>query len=456
MNDSYSLLFQRLLYPSWESGIRHRPTLGYLKRLERTQWCSRDELEAIQETELNRLLAHAWRNVPHYAQKFARAGLTPGRKLRLDELSRIPILTRKEASEQFEARKSVAEPLPAIGKMTSGTTGHPLQFAYDLGSEYWRQATKLRGYGWAGYQLGDRSFHFWGSPPASRPPLSERVKVSVDRALRREYYESCTERSEESLARVVREIKSLKPSVIVCYAQAGVALARHVNETKTRDWADISLIAAAEPLFPSDRAALSQCFGPGIFETYGSREVMLIGAECEAHEGLHVSMENLIVEVIVRDEHGERPARPGELGEVVITDLHNFGAPFIRYLNGDSAIAHASERCSCGRSLVRLERVEGRTLDTLRDGEGRPVSGMFFIVLFAGLAHKVRQFQVVQRKDRAIDLKLVPTEQFEETLLDQVRNHCNQFIPGITLRAELVRELLPDAGGKLRVVSVEN
>jgi hypothetical protein len=69
MNDSYGLFFQRVLYPSWESGIRHRPTLGYLKRLERTQWCSLDELQAIQEAELNRLLSHAFRNVPHYALK---------------------------------------------------------------------------------------------------------------------------------------------------------------------------------------------------------------------------------------------------------------------------------------------------------------------------------------------------------------------------------------------------
>jgi phenylacetate-CoA ligase len=456
MNDSYGLLFQHVLYPSWESGIRHRPTLRHLRRLERTQWCSLDELHAIQQAELSQLFSHAFEHVPYYRRKFEHAGLSPDRPPALDELSRLPLLTRKEAAEHFEARKSTATPLPAISKMTSGTTGHPLSFAYDSGSEYWRQATKLRGYGWAGYNLGDRCLHFWGSPPASPPPFSQRVKVSVDRAIRREYYESCTERSEESLARVVREIKSLKPTVIVCYAQAGVALARHVNENNSRAWPDISLIAAAEPLFPSDRAALVECFGPGIFETYGSREVMLIGAECEAHAGLHVSMENLLVELIVRDEHGERPARPGELGEVVITDLHNFGAPFIRYLNGDSAVLRAPERCACGRSLTRLERVEGRTLDMLRDGDGRPVSGMFFIVLFASLAHKVRQFQVVQRRDRAIDLKMVPTPLFEESLLEQVRSHCHKFIPGVALRTELVRELTPDAGGKLRVVSVEN
>lgn len=456
MTDPYGLLFQRMLYPGWESGIRRRPTLGHLKRLERTQWCSLDELHGLQVAELRKLLAHVWRNVPHYASRFQQAGLEPGNVKRIEDLKKLPLLTRTAAAEHFAARKSTAAPLPEIDKATSGTTGNPLTFAYDLGSEYWRQATKLRGYGWAGYRLGDRSLHFWGSPPIAPAPLVHRFKVSVDRAIRREHYLDCTDRSEEALARVVGEIRALRPSVVVCYAQAGAALARHVNENKSRDWDDIPVIAAAERLFPTDRAALAEAFGPGIFETYGSREVMLIAAECEAHQGLHVSMENLIVEVVVRDVNGERPAGPGELGEVVVTDLHNFGAPFIRYLTGDSAVERTPDRCTCGRSLTRLELVEGRTVDTLRDGAGRAISGLFFNVLFAEMADKVRQFQVVQRRDRAIDLKIVPTSSFDDAQQEFVRAHCNKHIPGVPLRFEIVTELNPDRGGKLRVVVVEN
>jgi len=456
MTDSYGLLFQRVLLPGWESAIRGRPTLRHVKRLERTQWCSLDELRAFQETELRTLLLHAWHNVPHFARRFQLAGLGPDDVKTVEDLRKLPILTRAEAALSFQARKSTAAPLPVIDKMTSGTSGAPLTFAYDRGSEFWRQAIKLRGYGWAGYRPGDRSLHFWGSAQALCSPLSQRLKISLDRAIRREHYLKCTDRSEEALAAVVRQIRELSPSVIICYAQAGVALARHVNETNTRDWPDIPVIVGAERLFPADRAVIAEAFGHGIFETYGSREVMLMAAECEAHEGLHVSMENILVELIVREAGVERPARPGEIGEVVITDLHNFGAPFIRYLNGDSAVERSPARCACGRSLTRLERVEGRTNDTLRDGAGRPVSGLFFNVLFAELADKVRQFQVVQRRDRAIDLKIVPLASFDDAQLEFVRKHCTKHIPGITLRTELVAELNPDRGGKLRVVVVEN
>jgi len=456
MTDLYGQLFRRLLYPSWEGGLRQRPTLEHLKRLERTQWCSLDELHAFQQAELDKLLSHVWKSVPHYRARLEEAGLGPSDRLSVEDLNKLPLLTRADASRNFEARKSTSPPLPVIDKSTSGTSGSPLVFAYDRGSEYWRQATKLRGYAWAGYQPGDRSLHFWGAPPVAPPPLAKRAKVSLDQWLRRELYVACTDCSEAALSEVVHLIRKQGPSVIVCYAQAGAALARHVNETGSRTWNDISVIAAAERLFSSDRAAITQAFGPQVFETYGSREVMLIAAECEAHQGLHLSMENLVVEVIVRDANGERPAQPGELGEVVVTDLHNYGAPFIRYLTGDLAIRRDQGSCACGRSLPRLEAIEGRTTDMLRDGAGRAVSGMFFSVLFAALADKVRQFQVVQRKDRAIDLKIVPTSLFDDSLLERVQSHCVQFIPGVEFRTEIVEQLTPDRGGKLRVVVVES
>jgi len=77
---------------------------------------------------------------------------------------------------------------------------------------------------------------------------------------------------------------------------------------------------------------------------------VLMGAETEAHEGLLVPMENILLEVIVKDKNGrERPAQPGETGEVVVTDLHNFGMPLIRYKNGDLARTMDDTPCACGR-----------------------------------------------------------------------------------------------------------
>src|SRR5579864_7045123 len=226
MSDLYGLVFQHVLYPGWDRGLRRRPTLSHLKQLERSQWCSLDELRALQTKELREVVHHAYNHSPYYHRRFEERALRPNDIRTVDDLWKVPLLTREQATDSFEDRMSSAEPLPRIRKMTSGTTGRPLAFAYDVGSEYWRQATKLRGYGWAGYGPGDRSLHFWGSIAAVQPPpLKKKVKTALDHFMRREHYIDCADHSEDALSRVVRQLRQLRPKAFVCYAHAGAALA---------------------------------------------------------------------------------------------------------------------------------------------------------------------------------------------------------------------------------------
>ncbi|HMJ11567.1 MAG TPA: hypothetical protein VK524_09160 [Polyangiaceae bacterium] len=454
--DLYGAFFRTALLPAWETHLKRRPTLSYWKELERTQWCSLDELHALQSRELVRLTRHACANVPYYRECFRAAGLAPEDVGSIDDLSKIPALTREAAREHSQARKSTAPPFPQVRKMTSGTTGQPLEFCYDWDSEYWRQAVKMRGYGWAGYRPGARSLHYWGNLDSLyRYSWKKRTKTAVDRGLKRELYVDCTDRSDEGLESVIQIIERTRPEVMVCYSQAIATLSRHVLERGRRTWGTIPILCAAERVFPADREVIEKAFGPAVFETYGSREVMLMASECDAHSGLHVSMENIILEVLVNENGRLRAARPGETGEVAVTDLHNYGAPFIRYLNGDLAVAGESGRCSCGRALLRISSVEGRRNDTLRDAQGQPVSGMFFNVLFSVLADKVRHFQAVQRKDGSLELKLVPTPQFDEAVLQGIRQNCSKYLRGVDVKTELVNVIPASANGKHRVVVVE-
>src|SRR5262245_19636589 len=136
----YAELFRRVLHPAWETGLRRRPTLAYWRELDKLQWASRDELEALQLRQLGKLLHHCWAHVPLYRQRMAEAGVGPDSVRTLDDLRRLPILTREQASADPAARLSGAPPLASIRKTTSGSTGKPLEFGYDLDSEYWRQA----------------------------------------------------------------------------------------------------------------------------------------------------------------------------------------------------------------------------------------------------------------------------------------------------------------------------
>jgi phenylacetate-CoA ligase len=453
--DLYGSMIRHLLWPAWERGVRRRPTLKLLRELQRSERASLDELRARQRRDLAALLQHAYDHVPFYRRRFEAIGAIPADISDLDNLAKLPPLTRDQAREARDSRCARTHPLPVIRKTTGGTTGQPLVIRYDLGSEYWRQAVKLRGFGWAGYRVGDRALHYWGEATLPDNRLASRLKRAADHAIKRERTLDCGRRGDEHLRAVVRDIERHRPRVLLCYAQAGADLARYVVRQGLRTWSDIRVIAGAEKLTAGDRAIMEEAFGPHIFETYGCRETMLIATECEAHAGLHLSMENLIVELVVREDGHERPAAPGELGEVVITDLHNFGMPFIRYKNGDLAIAGAHARCPCGRNHARLQSVEGRETDTLRDREGRRVSGMIFNLIISPLADAVDAFQAVQHADRSITLRLVPSDRFDEGAAAHLRRNFDRYLPGISIAIDRVAEIPLTRGGKRRLVVAE-
>src|SRR6185437_4278751 len=135
------------------------------------------------------------------------------------------------------------------------------------------------------------------------------------------------------------------PDVIVAYTNPLDSFASMLRERGWRPFSPRAIVVGAEKLHDFQRRRIEEVFGAPVFETYGSREFMLIGAECDRHRGLHLTAENLLVEVL--DDDGQ-PTPPGEEGDVVITDLYNYGMPFVRYANGDRGVA-GFEGCACGR-----------------------------------------------------------------------------------------------------------
>src|SRR3954467_15274938 len=98
--DLYGSLFRSVVYPMWETGVRGRRTLSYLRLLERTQWRSSEELQAIQTMALRRLLRHAQDHVPLYRERFAAAGVSAEDIREPADLVRLPILARDDARER--------------------------------------------------------------------------------------------------------------------------------------------------------------------------------------------------------------------------------------------------------------------------------------------------------------------------------------------------------------------
>jgi phenylacetate-CoA ligase len=225
-------------------------------------------------------------------------------------------------------------------------------------------------------------------------------------------------------------------------------LARAISEQQLTVHSPQAIIVGAEKIYDHQRTLIEQVFAAPVFETYGSREFSLIGAECEQHNGFHVTSEHLLVEVLNDDGS---PTALGQVGNLVITDLFNRAMPFIRYVIGDLAIAGLSQ-CSCGRGLPVLGKVTGRQVDRLVTADGRQLAGELFPHLLKEYS-AVRQFQVVQRQPDEIEIKLVVRHPWPVSVREALRRDVQHAIGASTkLFLEEVEHIPLTPAGKLRVV----
>jgi phenylacetate-CoA ligase len=447
----YAWAYRRVLFPTWQRVARGRPIRDHLAVLESTQWLPREELEELQLASLRALLTHAGHRVPYWRTLFKQVGFDARDVQRLADVTALPVLTREIIHDRFDELVDPELHPTNIRKGTSGTTGVPLSFEYCNESEAWRQATRIRGYAWAGLHLGLPTVHYWGAGAGVPDGLKGR-KMRLDRAMRREVYVDAAKQDEASMQSFARVLTRRPPWAIVAYTQALSIFARWAIENEARDWPDLRVVCAAEPVLPLDRSALVEAFGPHVFETYGSRETMLVAAECEAQDGMHIAEENLLVEV-TRDGAA---VGAGESGDVLVTDLHNFGMPFIRYANGDVATYGGTEACSCGRSLRKLTRVDGRRVDILHDAAGQPVSGMVFISLLQCEKQMLRAFQVVQKKSGEVELRVVRAGDFDEKAFDGIVRRLTTYFGGLPLHVTFCDEIPASPAGKRRPIVVES
>src|SRR5262249_3239420 len=220
------------------------------------------------------------------------------------------------------------------------------------------------------------------------------------------------------------------------------------DEMKATPYSPKSIVVGAEKIFPFQRELIERVFGARAFETYGSREFMLVGAECQRHAGLHLTAENLVVEVV--DEYGQ-PTPDGEEGNGVVTDLTNYGMPFVRYLTGDRAVAGFGQ-CVCGRGLPLLRKVVGRQLDLIDTPDGRTVPGEFFPHLIKDFP-AVERFQVVQDALERVEVRLVIRGAWDDEERSRLWAELRRTLgPAIRVDVNEVADIPLTAAGKLRVV----
>jgi phenylacetate-CoA ligase len=242
--------------------------------------------------------------------------------------------------------------------------------------------------------------------------------------------------TDEQLAWLARA----NPTYFLTYPSVLHALLRRIAATNTRLPALREVRTVGEALTPGTRGLCREVLDVPIVDMYSAQEVGYVALQCPEHEHYHVQSERHLVEVL-RDDG--TPCVPGETGRVVITDLHNFATPILRYDIGDLAeVAHA---CPCGRGLPTWSRIVGRVRNMLVYPDGRTTYPVFTVACRE--AARYRDIQLVQLTRETLRARVVPDGYLDEPALIAALHRT--FGHPFAVEVERVDEIARTPGGKL-------
>ena len=320
----------------------------------------RPELEKLQLERLKTLIARVYEKVPFYRQAFQQKGITPDTIKSLADLSKLPFTSKQDFRDNYPLGL-LAVPMEQVCRVhaSSGTTGKPVVAPYTANDlRMWTEVmartltsagvTKndvmQNSYGY-GLFTGGLGFHYGG----------ERVGATV------------IPTSTGNTKRQLMLIQDIGTSVLTCTPSYTLILAEGAKEigldlrtTKLR-----LAVCGAEPWSEQMRADIEARLPIRAMDIYGLTEIVGPGVsvECEHRCGLHIFEDNFLPEV-VNPQTGERLPY-GQRGELVITTLTKEAQPVIRFRTRDITTLNV-DPCKCGRTLVRMTKVTGRTDDMLK------------------------------------------------------------------------------------------
>jgi phenylacetate-CoA ligase len=317
---------------------------------------------------------------------------------------------------------------------TSGTTATPVEFYRDKKDVGRGLAAELRGFDWAGYRIGDKMALMWNFTQKARS-----AKFRIANRIRRCKFFNINNISEDSMQDFATLLHRFKPKFIRGHAGALNLFASFLQQNDGFKINPSAVFTACETLLPNYRKNIESTFNCRVYDYYASSEVSHIGAQCEHSEGFHITDENVLVEIV---EDGKNVSS-GKDGRVLVTNLHGFGMPFIRYDIGDRGRI-LSDECECGRGLS-LMNVFGRTNEYFVTGDGSFLFLKDFQRFFEDLP--VVNFEVVQKSLDEIVVNVVPAAGYLQQHTDFILRNL-KYVGSGNISVNLVNSIRPHGSGK--------
>jgi phenylacetate-CoA ligase len=435
----------RSVYRAQEAAM-HRPTFALLAELERTQWLSREGIEACQAQRLNQLLAGALAHSPWHAGRLRGAGLDEkvhAGNVTLADLARLPTMNKRDARDNVEQLVWRNVPGGVFQYTTGGSSGEPLIFYFGRARQAADAAGRLRARRWWGVNPGDREVYLWGAPVELSK--TDRIKTLRDRLVNQlllNAFEMSSARMDDYLI----AIRAWNPKAIYGYASSLALLAAHAESRSIRPKLPALRVVSTtgEPLFPHQRELIERVFGVPVSVEYGARDAGLMALE--SPDGVLLQMsETHLLEVL------DGAGSPVEEGEAVITSLVSEAQPFIRYRTGD-VVRRSGRTDPGGRSLAVLDAVVGRQTDFIVAADGRIMHALAVIYVLRAIPG-VAQFKLIQHAIDRLEVQVVPDARWNDAAREAVHDGLRARLgPALNIDLKLLDAIAPEASGKHRYV----
>jgi len=412
-------------------------------QLEHSQWWPHEVMQRHQLAQLRLLLKHALEAVPHYQHPAYREWLQRADEEAWAAFAGLPPLNRRQAQEAGESLFATKIP-PHHGAVsedeTSGSTGVPLRYRSTALAGFFWNAIALREHFWHRRDFSLRHAFIRSRPEAALGPTWGAPSNLVF---------ACGEAANLQISRPVPDKRAWLEVLDPHYLMTTPSTLRALAESALADPLPLTRLrevrTVGETVTEAVREIVHRAWGVGLVDIYSLSECGLIALQCPVSGYFHVQSEWAVVEVL--DAFGA-PARPGGIGRIVVTPLHNFAMPLVRYETGD--FAEVGEACSCGRGLATLKRILGRHRNRLVAPNGDIFWPNLSSLPWGELVPALHRFQLLQRKDYSLVLRY----ECERTLTREEERHLDEALLAhlrctLPLDFERVATLPPSEAGKL-------
>lgn len=426
-----------------EHGRLGRAFPHLLAEAEARAFASTEEIAAYRDERLKTFLRHSFDCVPFYRRRFEASGVGPDDIAGLDDMSRLPILTKAQAQDHTGELMTAGVPRRKRRDIhTSGTTGGGLRFATsaDAIREQWAVWWRYRG--WHGIERGTWCGHFAGRtivPLSQQEPPFWRYNRPGRQIVFSGYH-----MSPGNLAAYVDELRRRRPPWLHGYPSLLVLLAGHILESGVELGYRVKWITTgAENLLPHQSELISRAFGVPPVQHYGMAEAVANISECD-RGALHIDEDFAAVELVPRDDGAYA---------VVGTNYTNPVTPLLRYEVDDVVTVEPDARCGCGRPGRVVSRIDGRLEDYVVLNNGARIGRMDHV--FKDMVN-VREAQIRQRVPGEITIRVVRGPGYaradDDAIVREVRKRVGEDT-GVEL--EYADRLERSPTGKLRFVVSE-